>query len=89
MTRKNTRTYKKVPDKQTYWQFDKISLSTIRKNKEYWEKVLNNRTKGTKSFKLINEQAEKSANIVELRSNLSKQTCLFIRYLRVCCFEMF
>ena len=32
---------------------------------------------------LINEQAGKSANIVELKSKLNKWTCLFIRYLRV------
>ena len=48
------------------------------KNKEH-QYLLNK--KGRK--KQLNKQAGKSANIVELNSKLSKQTCLFIRYLRV------
>ena len=40
-----------------------------------------------KSFKSINKQAGKSANIVEQKSKLDKRTCLFIIYFRVLIFR--
>ena len=36
-----------------------------------------------KHSKLIKEEVVKCANMVEAKSKLNKQTCLFIRYLRV------